>query len=149
MLSSSSKYALRTVSVLAEHEGTGPMTARDIATRARVPMPYLFKMLGRLREAGVVEVLRGARGGYRLARPGKRVRLASIVGLFEDIEAPTGCVLGVSGVCGGRSPCALHDQWRGVRTAYLAFLAKTSIADIARPHAAGSSSSRPSRRRRR
>ena len=48
--------------------GTEPIAARELAELERLPADYVEQILLRLRKAGLVESVRGARGGYYLAR---------------------------------------------------------------------------------
>jgi Rrf2 family iron-sulfur cluster assembly transcriptional regulator len=51
--------------------GGGPVAAREIAETERLPGDYVEQILLRLRRAGLVESVRGAKGGYFLARPSR------------------------------------------------------------------------------
>ena len=48
--------------------GSGPLAARELADAERLPADYVEQILLRLRRAGLVESVRGARGGYLLAK---------------------------------------------------------------------------------
>lgn len=50
-----------------------------IAKRQNLPAPYLEKLLIQLRRAGLVESVRGSRGGYRLAKAPKQIYLGQIL----------------------------------------------------------------------
>lgn len=64
------------------------MSVRAIAERQGIPAPYLEKLLGELRQAGLVRSQRGAHGGYRLARPAREISLAEILAAVgETIQA--------------------------------------------------------------
>jgi len=60
----------------------------DIAASLRVSPHHLAKVLRTLGRAGLVDSVRGARGGYRFAGNARRVTLMDVIGLFEDIGAP-------------------------------------------------------------
>jgi Rrf2 family protein len=83
-----------------------------------------------MRNAGLVQATRGAGGGYRLARPASSVRLLDIVSLFDSSAAQLECVLG--GVpCDENNSCAAHEHWKHVRSHYIQFLEKTTLAQLA------------------
>jgi len=126
----SATHALRALSHLASGDGGGALLGRELARRVRVPRPYLTKVLATLARAGVVTATRGVRGGYRLARPPDRIRLRDIVEPFEGHRARSGCVLRPGEACREDGPCPAHDAWSAVTAAYLAFLEKTTLADI-------------------
>ncbi len=67
VLSQKSQYAVRAVFELAKKEGSGPVKAANIAAAQFIPVRFLENILGQLRQAGIVESVRGKEGGYRLA----------------------------------------------------------------------------------
>ncbi len=54
-------------------------SVKAIAHRQELPAPYLEKLLIEMRRAGLVESIRGAQGGYRLARPPAEISLGQIL----------------------------------------------------------------------
>lgn len=62
-------------------------SVKAIATRQDLPAPYLEKLLIEMRRAGLVRSIRGAKGGYRLARKPAEISLAQILeAVGESIE---------------------------------------------------------------
>lgn len=65
----------------------GPASVKAIAQRQDLPAPYLEKLLIEMRRAGLVQSIRGAHGGYRLARPPAQISLGQILeAVGESIE---------------------------------------------------------------
>ena len=64
------------------------LSVTDIAAELRVTPHHLAKVLRALGRAGMVDSVRGARGGYRFVANAKRVNLMDVIALFEDIGAP-------------------------------------------------------------
>src|SRR3989441_3922587 len=62
------EYGLIVSIHLARHAGEGPVAARELSEQERLPHDYVEQILLRLRRAGLVESVRGARGGDMLAR---------------------------------------------------------------------------------
>jgi Rrf2 family protein len=62
-------------------------TGGEVAARYRVSAHHLAKVLRTLGRAGVLEAVRGARGGYRFAANAKRLTLLDVIELFEEIGA--------------------------------------------------------------
>jgi Rrf2 family protein len=60
----------------------------DLAARLRASPHHLAKVLRALGRAGLVDSVRGARGGYRFAANARRTTLMDVIALFEDISAP-------------------------------------------------------------
>jgi len=128
-LSTTTVHALRAISVLASR-GDLPVQGHELARTLRMPPDYLAKVLGRLARAGVVKATRGAKGGYRLARPPERIALGEVVRPLEGVRARPGCLLRPGKACRGRGACAAHGAWAGVKTAYEEFLDRTTVADV-------------------
>jgi Rrf2 family protein len=68
--------ALLDLSLQPKHQ---PTSVKAIAQRQNLPAPYLEKLLIELRRAGLVESVRGAQGGYRLARSPAQISLGQIL----------------------------------------------------------------------
>ncbi len=84
-LSSRSEYGVRALLELAQRAGQGPIQSREIAERQGIPDAYLNQLLLLLRNAGIVQSLRGPAGGHLLARPPERVTMAEVVGALEGL----------------------------------------------------------------
>jgi Rrf2 family protein len=79
-ISSRCEYGCRAVVELAQSSGK-PMlrTVDDIAARRGVPEKFLVHILLQLKRAGIVKSMRGAHGGYLLARPPEEITMLDIV----------------------------------------------------------------------
>ena len=77
---------------LARRANDGPVTGRDIAAQERLPADYVEQILLRLRRADVIKSVRGARGGYMLARPSTEITIRDVIHASEletfDPEMP-------------------------------------------------------------
>ena len=76
-------YGIRALLDLAERYGDAPVPCHDIASRQRVPGPYLDQLLMTLRRAGLVRSTRGPRGGHALAWPPEQITLAAAIRALE------------------------------------------------------------------
>lgn len=130
MLSASATHALRAVAWLAENGDEGPMLGRELARKMKVPAHYLSKVLARLARAGVLEAARGAKGGYRLARPARRIKLLEVVRPFEGKRVRPGCLLRPGRPCRESEACTAHERWSVVKDAYTRFLEETTVEAI-------------------
>jgi len=130
MLSASATHAIRAVAWLAENGDEGPVLGRDLARKMRVPAHYLSKVLAKLARAGVLEASRGAKGGYRLARPARRIKLLDVVAPFEGKRARPGCLLRPGRPCRTTGSCSAHSSWSVVKDAYAGFLKDTTVEAI-------------------
>jgi Rrf2 family protein len=130
IFSASTTHALRALAWLAAHGGDEPVMGRELASRIQLPPDYLAKILGTLARRGILKATRGARGGYRLARPPDRIRLIDVVEPFEGRRARPGCLLRPDRPCRDSGACSAHGAWADAKRAYLRFLEQGTLADI-------------------
>lgn len=123
-ISSRCEYACRAVVELARvPSDSGPMTAQHIAERRNIPEKYLVHILLTLKRGGIVRSVRGAQGGYLLARSPEEISIGDI------LRAIDGAVL---------DPLPVEDAagqdlalaWREIGEAIDAVLAGVTIRDI-------------------
>jgi len=122
-------HAVRAVTALARLPEGAYAGAARVAREIGAPQNYLGKLLQALAHEGLLESQKGLGGGFRLARDARRISLFDVVEPIERISRWSGCVIGRP-VCSDEHPCAIHDRWKKVRTAYLRLLSQTTIADL-------------------
>ena len=134
ILSSTTTQALRALVYLAEQgrKADKAVQGRELARKVKIPPHYLSKILATLTRAGVLRASRGVNGGYRLARPPHKIRLADVVVPFEGWRARPGCLLHPERPCRDEEGCSAHGAWGEVKAAYAHFLERTTVADIIR-----------------
>ncbi len=133
-ISSRGQYGIRALSVLAERHGQGPVQVRELARVETLSAKYLEQLLGRLRTGGLVRSVRGARGGYVLARTPDLIPVREVLLLLEGSLAPVSCV-DAGGECGGAEgpgACPAHGLWAGLHATVLTYLDSYTLADLVR-----------------
>src|SRR6266700_6825491 len=83
-------YALQAMMMLARHYNQGAIRIRDIAYEEELPEKFLELILLELKNARIVESVRGAKGGYRLRRAPEEIKLSEIIRLVDGPLAPFG-----------------------------------------------------------
>src|SRR5450756_1854269 len=83
-------YALQAMMVLTRRHTQGAIRIRDIAYEENLPEKFLELILLELKNARLVESVRGAKGGYRLRRPPSEIYLSEIIRLIDGAIAPFG-----------------------------------------------------------
>jgi Rrf2 family protein len=87
--SAKATYALVALLELAAVQASGePLRVADLASRQAIPERYLEQVLAPLRQAGILQSVRGPGGGYRLLRPPAQLPLAEVLQLLEGAPAP-------------------------------------------------------------
>lgn len=79
-ISSRCEYACRAILELARHgQASTPLTSEAIAEQRLIPEKFLVQILLQLKRAGIVRSIRGAHGGYLLARRPEDITLLDII----------------------------------------------------------------------
>ncbi len=108
------------------------LSAREMAGATTLPLPVVSKMLKELASAGLLESLRGAKGGYRLVRTPDAITVAEIVLALEGPIALMECTVG-PGHCEQEARCTVQEPWHRINRAVHDALARVTLADLARP----------------
>ena len=84
LISTKGVYGLTAMYELSKHQEDTPMQIKDISSNANIPQNYLEQLLSKLRRAELVKSIRGARGGYVLARDPSEIKIVDILIALED-----------------------------------------------------------------
>lgn len=76
-------YGLAAMHVLSHAPHNRAMQIKEIAAMTQVSHSYLEQLLSALRKGGLVTSIRGANGGYRLARPAHEIAVLEIIEVLE------------------------------------------------------------------
>ncbi len=82
-LSTRGRYGLRALADLAMHDEGSAVTLADIARRQRISGRYLESIFSMLKKAGLVRSVKGAGGGYLLARPAAEISAGEVLTALE------------------------------------------------------------------
>src|ERR1700677_5182777 len=116
---------------LGRRYGTDTIKIRDIAIDSDLPEKFLELILLELKNARIVESVRGAKGGYRLRRAPAEIMLSEIIRLVDGPLAPFGDADQLRGlIVTDPDHRALYSVFLEVRYAAAKILESTSVADI-------------------
>jgi len=128
-LSTKGRYGMRAMLDLAQHYDDGLVLVKDVARRQEVSERYLEHLFLSLKTAGLVKSVRGAHGGFTLARAPDKIKLMDIISVSEGPLALVDCVVDAS-VCPRSSKCATRDLWRELQSAMGAVLSSQTLQDL-------------------
>ena len=128
-LSTKGRYATRAMLDLALHYGEGAILLRDIAERQQLSVRYLEHVIMPLKMAGLVRSIRGAKGGFMLARPPSQIKLMEIIQLCEGSIAPVECVDDTA-MCPRSEVCVTQGIWSEMEIAMRRVLESTSLQNL-------------------
>ena len=129
-------YALVAMTHLAGLPDGHVASAREVAEKFGIPQSLLMNVMKELSAAGYTESVRGARGGYRLARRPEQITLADLIEVLEGPVRLAECVTGESGdvmECRLMDRCPIADPVHRVQRKLNDFLRKVTLAEIAEP----------------
>jgi Rrf2 family protein len=109
-LSTRTRYGVRLMVALAENYGKTSVFLKDIAKGEDISEKYLSLIIIPLRGVGLVNSIRGAHGGYNLAKAPSQITLKEIVDVLEGDCSLVDCVKNPSS-CSRVPICASHDIW--------------------------------------
>jgi Rrf2 family protein len=124
-------YALQAMMVLTRRYSQGAIRIRDIAYEENLPEKFLELILLELKNARIVESVRGARGGYQLRRPPAEIHLSEIIRLIDGPLAPFGDADQLRVLINRDAEHrALYQVFLDVRDAAAKILENTTLADL-------------------
>lgn len=127
-LSTKGKYGLYAMDYLAQHEGDGPQPLKSVA-EIGVQEDYLEQLLGILRRAGLVTTVRGAQGGYQLAKPADQITVGDVIAATEGPLSLADCVSDGS-CCEKSTECRARRVWGYLSHAIDGLLTSITLRDM-------------------
>jgi Rrf2 family transcriptional regulator, cysteine metabolism repressor len=116
---------------LARRHEQGAIKIRDIAAESNLPEKFLELILLELKNARIVDSVRGARGGYQLRRDPSEIPLSDIIRLVDGPLAPMGDAEQLRGlIVKDEDHRALYEVFLAVRDAAAKILEHTTVADL-------------------
>ncbi len=109
-ISTKGRYGLRILLDLALHGSGHPRMIRDIAESQQISEKYISRLIINLRQAGLVRSVRGAGGGYFLARKPESVSILEVIEVMEGPLALIDCV-GRDDKCVRSQDCIAREAW--------------------------------------
>jgi Rrf2 family protein len=126
------EYGLICALHLARRASEGPVPGRDIAARESLPADYVEQILLRLRRAGLVESVRGAKGGYFLARQPSAISVRDVMTASEHQTFEINCDSHPvdAARCSPGATCSIRPVWQALQQRVDDLLAGISLADL-------------------
>ena len=114
-LSTKGRYGLRAMIDLADYSEETPQSIANIAARQSISDSYLEQLMAKLRKAGLIESIRGAQGGYVLARSSDTISVGDILRALEGDLSPVKCA-GIKGEseCLESGNCVTRNVWKRI-----------------------------------
>ena len=126
------EYGLICTLHLARFGAMGPVAAREMAEKEELPADYTEKILRRLRQAGIVNSVRGVSGGFELARDASEISVKDVIEATEGSTFEINCRQHPVGTerCDLQQDCSIRPIWYALRTRIDALLDQIRISDL-------------------
>lgn len=129
-ISTKGRYALRMMIDLAQNQGDGYVSLKDIANRQEISKKYLEQIVAILNKPDVLRTNRGYQGGYRLAKNANEYTVGDILRLTEGGLAPVSCLDNSPILCDRAENCITLPIWKGLYKVISEYLDSITLQDI-------------------
>jgi len=128
---SKARYALYLVVDIAAHQSAGPVPLREVSLRQDIPPKFLEQIATELGKLGYLESVRGASGGYLLAKPAEQITAGNIMRAAEGGFIPVSCLDSDAADCPRQGSCCKTARfWSGLRTTLDSYTDSVTIASL-------------------
>ena len=113
-LSTKGRYGLRALIDLAMYGEEEAVSIQSISARQQISDSYLEQLVRKLKRAGLVNSVRGAQGGYRLAKPAEEISVGDVLRALEGSIEAVSCGKEHNANCLGEDLCVARYVWQKV-----------------------------------
>lgn len=131
-LTTKGRYAVTALLDFTLNQQAGPMTIATVAERHGISVTYLERLAGLMRAKGLLKSIRGAKGGYVLARPAEEITVADIIAAVNEGIDTTRCQGKAN--CYKGTVCLTHHLWDKLNHEIFHFLQSITLSTLAKPH---------------
>jgi Rrf2 family protein len=130
-VSAKEQYGLRAMAELSKQYGEGPVPLSEVAQAQEISLDYLEQVIPALRDAGLLNSTRGARGGYELARPPDQITIGEVLRALDGDILPVQCVGDeCKDACARTDECGARTVWQAVHDQVMRTLDGMRLADL-------------------
>ena len=135
-ISTKGRYGLKAIVDIAyfmqKNEGKC-ISIKNIAERQAISENYLEQIIAPLKKARIVHSIRGANGGYYLARPANELTAGEVLRILEGPLVPVDCVIDDTNVCGQADCdlCVMKPAWNTLADKINEVIDGITIAELA------------------
>ena len=131
-ISTRGRYGLRALIELSMLSRDGPVTLRDLSEKQNMSMSYLEQIFYKLKKAGIVQSIRGAKGGYTLASGEDKITVSQIIKALDGPISISNCddpnLREKS--CTGPSNCVTRVLWKELENSIDKILSDITLKDL-------------------
>ena len=128
-ISTRTRYGLRLLVYLAASKADKLIQVKEIAEHEKIPVKYLEQIIRPLKKAGMLKVVRGAKGGYFMGRTPENITILEIFDVLENSDCLIDCLKDENS-CEHKSACSTFDFWNNFNKVINDYLQGVTVADI-------------------
>lgn len=114
-ISTKGRYGLRAMIDVAQYSEIEPVSISSIALRQGISEGYLEQLMTKLKKAGLIQSIRGAGGGYVLARPMEEISVGDVLRALEGSLEPVECTANhPDDSCAAAGGCVTKYVWQKI-----------------------------------
>ncbi len=115
---------------IAGNKTNEPVSLISIAQSQNISLSYLEQIFAYLRKAGIVDAIKGAKGGYILAKNRKEITISQIIRAIGEPIKMTRCTAENKGCMGNKVKCKTHHLWQGLENRIFDYLDSISLENL-------------------
>ena len=128
LLTKNTDYAIRALLHIARN-GEGYLSSREISNKENIPLPYLRRILNRLREEEIIITREGVGGGAKINRDPAEIRVSNLIRIFQGDITLLDCVFRKN-ICINIKTCPLRKRIKKIEKVVVKELESVTIADL-------------------
>jgi len=128
LLTKNTDYAIRALLHIARN-GRGYISSREISSDEEIPLPYLRRILNRLREEEIIITREGVGGGAKINRDPKEIRISNLIEIFQGELTLLDCVFRKD-ICINVKTCPLRKRIKKIENVVVKELEGLTIKDL-------------------
>jgi len=132
ILSTKGRYGLKAVFELSLNYGSGPVSLKKISDKYNISENYLEQLFSKLKKKGYIYTVRGAQGGYLLAKDPSELTVGMILRTLEGEMTTSDCLS--KEVCSRESICATRSIFEKIEKSINDVIDNITLADMKEDH---------------
>ncbi|NME66908.1 RrF2 family transcriptional regulator [Flammeovirga aprica] len=130
MFSKACTYGIRALILITQRSNEGKkIGVKEIAEVTSTPEPFTAKILQQLSRQGVIQSIKGPKGGFFLDEEQQNTSIYDVVEAIDGDQLMTGCGLGFL-ECSDEKPCPMHAKFKSIRASINKMLETTTLKDL-------------------
>lgn len=126
-LSTKGRYATRILLCISRLEGEQPVPKKKISEQEGISTDYIEQIIVPLKNAGLVNSVRGLRGGFRLAKDPSKITIYDILSASEGDINLVGCL---AEGCSRSDTCVVQRVWQGASDVLRDYFSKITLQEL-------------------